>query len=688
MNKVDFLFELGVEELPTKSLQPIKVHLESNVAEAFETLGLNYSSLQAFVSPRRLALLVKELEDEQPLQKVERKGPAKAAAFDENGAPTKALMGFARSCQVEIDELSVEETEKGSWMMHRAEVPGQKTRALLPKIVDDLLSKLPIAKEMRWGDETRAFVRPVHWLVMLYGDEVVPAELFNCQSDRISYGHRVMGKGAIVINQPADYETALREQFVIVDFDKRLHEIEKQITQLAQQHQLTPVLNKALLEEVCALVEWPVALKVDFEERFLEVPQEALIAAMESHQKSFALKSFEGLLAPSFIAIANIVSEKPDVVIAGNKKVMTARLSDAEFFFKQDQKTPLSEHLESLKKVVFHKKLGSLFDKSMRVSKIAQALSAHLGIDSSDLQRAAELAKCDLLTEMVQEFPELQGIMGREYSRLSGERDAVSLALFEQYLPRFADDELPSSALGCLLSVADRLDTLCGIFGINEKPTGAKDPFKCRRHALAIIRILQENEWDISFSQLLKIGFSAYADASFSEEAPSELKAFITDRLVNFYHAQDIAVDVVKAVSASHDRVANLYPCMQALRQSQQSLQFKSLIEANKRVVKILQSHDSLSGEVSDELLESMEEKALKKAVDRLIMQQDLLLESRDFKGLLTLFEELSEPLANFFEAVMVNCDDMALRKNRLNLLFSIKTIFSRVADLTKLQGL
>lgn len=685
MQKENFLFELGVEELPTASLLPIQDFIHNFIKKNLEDLGFGYDAINAFVSPRRIALLVKQVELSQKSQYVEKRGPAKKAAFDENNEPTKALLGFMKGANITVSDLSTLETDKGEWMVYRYQSEGKSLESLLPELLQNALNKMPIAKAMRWGNETVPFIRPVHWLVMLLGDKVIPATLFGCQSDRVSYGHRVMAKEKIIFDAPLSYEQTLNEHYVIADFDKRKKSIKGQIEKIATEYDLVPVLNEDLLQEVTALVEWPVGLKVDFDSRFLKVPSEALIASMESHQKCFALKDKKGDLVASFITIANLESQSPEVVIHGNQKVMSARLSDAEFFFEQDKKVSLSSHIESLKKVIFHKKLGSIYDKCQRVEKLATTLANDLDLDKAKIKEASNLSRCDLLTNMVQEFPELQGVMGKEYARLEGLDKTISDALFEQYLPRFADDALPFSPLGLALSLADRIDLLVGIFAINEKPTGAKDPFKCRRHALAIIRLIIACKKDFSLDALLKNAASNY-DFEIKEHVLTEVKTFILERLVNFY--QQISSDVIKAVSdIENDNLGLMDKKIHALAGFKESELFKALISLNKRVSKILAANQiELLAKVDESLLESSDEKNLFNALIDVSEKTQALEKAYDYQGLLEMSLQLAKPLADFFEAVMVNCEDENIRKNRLTLLNQIKKCLSQVANLSELQ--
>ena len=584
----DFLFELGVEELPTQSLPPFEKTIQIELAKELAVAELNYQKIETFISPRRIAVRVLDLDSTQPTQQIERRGPSQQAAFDEQGLPSKAAMGFAQSVGVDVSELGIEQTEKGAYLTYRSTKPGQSACELLPKIINTVISRLPISKMMRWGEGEYEFIRPVHWLVMLLDEQILPTTLFGVDASNQSYGHRFHHAEAVVITSPKTYEKQLFEAHVVASFEKRQTMIEKQIKELALSMNACAVMPNYLIQEVTALVEWPMALLVEFDKRFLSVPKEVLIASMQAHQKCFALEDGEGQLLPAFITISNIESQKPEVVIHGNQKVMTARLSDAEFFYEQDKKQPLSLHLEKTKTIVFQKQLGSLYDKSMRVKALALELGALFDVNQSALALGCELAKCDLLTNMVGEFPELQGLMGQYYALDEGLDKTVASMLYEQYLPRFSGDELPLTVEGKVIALSDRLDTLVGIIGVGGKPTGAKDPFKLRRQALAIIRLVMTLEKPISLNAWLEKTRIQLADKLSVDKVIEESKTFILDRLTAFYQNQQIAPDKVQAVLAvDDDCLLTIDRRLQALNQFLSHDAACSLAGSHKRVRKI-----------------------------------------------------------------------------------------------------
>lgn len=524
----DFLFELGCEELPSGSVLPLSKELAYNMKDALDKAQIAYEAIKSFATPRRLAILISKVAKEQPSQTTVKRGPAVAVAYDADGKPSPALLGFARSCGVGVDQLGRSKTDKGEWFIYESHSPGAPSETILPELVQQSLSALPIPKPMRWGAGDEEFSRPVHWAVMLWGKQIIKASVLGVATGRISYGHRFHHPQAVQIEHPGDYEQALYNASVVADFSKRRQLIVEQIEKTAAKARGHAVMPDELVTEVASIVEWPQALLAGFDPAFLEVPSEALIASMQSHQKCFALKDEKQQLMPLFITISNIESKKPEQVIAGNEKVMRARLSDAAFFFDQDKKQTLSRHLDAISKVIFQAKLGSLLDKSLRIQAIMEQFIQPLGLDREQAMRAAELSKCDLMTGMVGEFPELQGLMGYYYAKHDGEKLDVAIALNEQYLPRFSGDALPQSSLGFALSLADRLDTLVGIFAIGQKPTGMKDPFKLRRHALAIVRMLMNNPVALNLSQLINASIAVYGKLiNANEPALQEIQAFI-----------------------------------------------------------------------------------------------------------------------------------------------------------------
>lgn len=685
----DFIFELGCEELPSGSVWPLADEFAKNLLAALDKAQLTYGQVRRFATPRRLAITICDLQEEQKDQSVTRRGPALAAAYDNQGSPTPALQGFAKSCGVEVEQLSQIETEKGGWVVYEMQSKGNKTYDLLPSLVNQSLESLSIAKPMRWGAGEEEFARPVHWAVMLYGDKVIEHNFFGIKSGQHSRGHRFHHPQQIIIPSAKSYEPMMEKAFVIADFSTRKKTIIRQIEELAASIQATAIMPDDLLDEVTSIVEWPQALMANFEKEFLEVPAESLIASMQSHQKCFALKDKLGNLLPHFITVSNIASTKPKQVILGNEKVMRARLSDAAFFFKQDKKMPLSQHIPDTNRVIFQAKLGSLQDKALRVESLMTYLSPAFHLNLNLAQRAAQLSKCDLLTGMVGEFPELQGLMGYYYALNDGEDQSVAQALNEQYMPRFAADCLPESDLGLALSLADRIDTLVGIFAIGQKPTGVKDPFKLRRHALAVVRLLISTSAQLNLSTLLEQATVHYeTKISIETNLLTDLKAFILDRLQSHYQGQGLTADLVHAVRARQDDwLYDLDKRLSALQTFVNLPEAASLSAACKRVNNLLSQagKDSLSS-VREELFTEESEKFLYIHINQIARAVEPLYRSANYGPLLKLLASLKEPIDLFFDKVMVMVEDEAIKANRLSLLASLQELLQGVADISLLQ--
>lgn len=684
----DFLLEIGCEELPPKSLKKLAQALAEGIKQGLDKAHLNHAQVSYLASPRRFAVMVTELSAEQPDSSVERRGPSVVAAFDGDDKPTKAALGFARSCGVEFDQLSRLKTDKGEWLAYQAQIKGRSCFELMPEIVNHAIGQLPIPKPMRWGANTTEFVRPVHWVVMLYGSEIIETTVLGVATGRQTHGHRFHHPQAMTIDEPASYEKVLHDGKVVVDFDARQSLIKQQISALCDELDATAVMPQALLDEVTAIVEWPQALLASFDEAFLKVPAEALIAAMQGHQKSFALRDKQGQLMPYFITVSNIESTNPAQVIAGNQKVMKARLSDAAFFFEQDTSHSLAHWLEATKKVVFQASLGSLYDKTQRVLSNALAMSEQLHVDKDLVSRAAQLSKCDLMTDMVGEFPELQGIMGYHYANHDGEPAEVAHAMNEQYKPRFSGDELPIDDLSAVMSMADRLDTLVGIFGIKQKPTGVKDPFKLRRHALALVRILTEKGYELSLSNLLNQALASYQGQFDDENLVTEVRNFVLDRLVAWHHGQGVAHDVIASVKAIQQEDCHDFSLrLTAVNDFKQFPQSSALAAANKRVSKLLAASEaSLDGEFNGDLFESSHEQSLADEITAMEKNMVMLKENKHYVGMLEQLASLHAPVDAFFEHVMVMADDLTIRHNRLNLLARLRNLFLNVADISLLQ--
>jgi glycyl-tRNA synthetase beta chain len=686
----DLLFELGTEELPSGSVFPLAEslanHLKANLAKAC----VSHDVVQFFATPRRLAVLIRNVQESALSQTLSRRGPAFNAGLGADGKPTPALIGFARSCGVTVDELTVIETDKGKWWNFEKVAEGVKTTELLPSLLSESLAALPISKPMRWGDGDAEFVRPVHWAVLLFGEDVIPCSLMGVQTGRQSHGHRFHHPEAFDVVSPLYYEAALKDAFVIADFGKRRQLIVDQIKSLTQSAGFIEVMPSALLDEVTSIVEWPVALMAKFEETFLEVPAEALVASMQSHQKCFALRSLKGDLVPYFITVSNIKSQHPLQVIAGNEKVMRARLSDAAFFYHQDRRKPLIDYREATAQVVFQEKLGTLFDKSERLKLVLNQLVEPLHLDAYQASRAAELSKCDLMTGMVGEFPELQGLMGSYYARYSHEENAVEVALYEQYLPQSSADKLPESALGGALSLVDRLDTLVGAFALGQKPSGVKDPFKLRRHALAVARLLAHMEKAPPVSQLIQCALASYGEKLKLEAGSMEaLHAFILERMYAFYEAQGITADFVHAVRCQQeDCLFDLDQRIRALQTFAKRQEAVSLSAACKRVNNLLHHASAgIDNECIDTvLLQEPAEIDLYKRLQSTSLAVDSYYVKRAYQDILSQLASLREPVDAFFEHVMVMVDNDMLKRNRLNLLRSLQKLLQGVADISLLE--
>ena len=688
----NLLIEIGTEELPPKALKRLSNAFTQGIESGLMKAELAHGRIASYASPRRLAVLIEDLVTTQADKEVERRGPAVKAAFDEDGNPTRAAIGFAKSCGTEVDQLETVETDKGAWLSFSSRQQGQATSSLIPEIVSESLDQLPIPKRMRWGSLKAEFVRPVHWLVLLFGDEVIDTEILSVKSGRETRGHRFHHPETIYLGEPEAYSPILEsEGRVIADFSDRREAVRAQVMEIASTVGGTAVIDDDLLDEVTALVEWPVAILGNFEERFLDVPAECLISAMKGHQKYFHLVDGEGKLMPNFITLSNIESSDPDVVREGNERVIRPRLSDAEFFWNQDRKKRLEDHTESLKTILFQKKLGSLYDKTGRVTSLAATIAEAIGGDQAMAQRAAKLGKCDLMTEMVCEFPELQGIMGRYYAQLDNEDREVAIALEEQYMPRFAGDQLPETKTGQSISIAEKLDTLVGIFAIGQPPTGDRDPFALRRATLGTLRIIIEKELDLDLLQLLQQ--AAYGlsnvDVTANEEVISQVFDFMMERLRNIYLDQQIAPDTFEAVLARRpSQPLDFNQRIHAVTTFRQLPEAESLAAANKRISNILKKTDESIPEVAntEKLLESAE-KELASTLNTLTDEVAPLLADRNYTQALKKLAALREPVDNFFDDVMVMVEDTELRANRLALLSQLQGLFLKVADLSKLQG-
>ncbi|SEP00636.1 glycine--tRNA ligase subunit beta [Aquisalimonas asiatica] len=686
----DLLIEIGTEELPPTALRSLRDAFARGVSAGLEEAGIGFDNMRSFASPRRLAVQVTRLADRQPDQTVERKGPAVAAAFDTDGNPTKAAEGFARSCGVAVADLATESTKKGEWLMYRGTQEGADTVALLPDIVQAALDALPIPKRMRWGAGSATFVRPVHWSVALYGEDVVPMTLLETRTGRDTRGHRFHAPDVIELANAGEYAHRLEQDgWVIADLDARRTRIEEQARAAAKDLGGDILADDGLLDEVAALVEWPVVMVGGFDDRFLDVPAEALISSMQGHQKYFPVTDNTGRLLPRFVMVANLESRDPGEVVRGNERVIRPRLADAEFFWQQDRRRSLADRVDDLHNIVFQDKLGTLHDKQRRVAALARTIAPAFGADPDLAERAAMIGKCDLVTEMVDEFPELQGTMGRYYATHDGEDPAVAAAMEEQYQPRFAGDVTPAGAIGQVLAVADRADTLAGIFAIGQGPTGDKDPFALRRAGLGLVRILIERERPLSLHELLTRAAAQLPAGLQGEKQVETVRSFCLERLKRYYQEQGIGAELFDAVDAlGIDDPVDFHRRLQACAEFLKLDEADSLAAANKRVRNILRKLDGAPPEaVDNQLLQMAEEQQLAEVLEPLIVEVDDLSSRGDYRSALQRLATVRDPVDAFFDGVMVMAEDDAVRRNRLALLARLNALFGRVADLSRLPA-
>jgi glycyl-tRNA synthetase beta chain len=689
MSTTELLFELGTEELPLGSLRALGEALRADVCARLGEQRITHGAAQWFASPRRLAVLVGGVAALQEDAVIEKLGPQVSAAFDASGKATGAALGFARGCGVDVSELGRAQGDKGERLAFRQTLPGQPTASLLPALIESALGALPIAKRMRWGARRDEFVRPVQWVVLLLGSTVVTGTVLGLETGRTTRGHRVHGESSIALANAAEYAQTLRTRgFVIADHEERLAEVARQVDAAAQAAGGRAELDPALLEEVCSLVEWPCALAGRFEERFLEVPAEALVSSMKGHQKFFPVRDAAGALLPCFVTVANIESRDPAQVVAGNQRVIRPRLSDAAFFYAQDRQTTLAARRERLRSVVFQTDLGSVWDKTERVASLAGQIGAQLGADAALCRRAGELSKSDLVSEMVLEFDELQGTMGRYYALNDGEPAAVAEALVEQYLPRQSGGALPQTEVGAALAIADRLDTLVGIFGIGQPPTGSKDPFALRRAALGVLRIIVERELPLDLQPLLEAAAAAHRNLPRGASVVADVRDYMLERFRAWYADAGLRVECVMAVQARGvtapldvDRRVRAVSAFSALPEA------ATLAAANKRVANILQkqAEGSVPVSVDPALFQDAAESALAAALESAIDACAPLLARGDYSAALIRLAELRAPVDDFFGQVLVMSEDIALRNNRVALLARLRAAFLAVADISAL---
>ncbi|WP_417792270.1 glycine--tRNA ligase subunit beta [Stutzerimonas xanthomarina] len=683
MSALDFLVELGTEELPPKALGKLSDAFRTGIEKGLKDAGLKHGRVQAFAAPRRLAVLIEQLDTEQPDRSINLDGPPLQAAFDAEGEPTQAALGFARKCGVDLAEVD----RSGPKLRYSRSIPGQATAELLPAIVETSLNELPIPKRMRWAARKEEFVRPTQWLVMLFGEQVIDCTILTQRAGRESRGHRFHSPNPVRISKPTSYLEDLRGAHVIADFAERRELIAKRVEQLAGEQSGSAIVPPALLDEVTALVEWPVPLVCSFEERFLDVPQEALITTMQDNQKYFCLLDANGKLLPRFITVANIESKDPAQIVAGNEKVVRPRLTDAEFFFKQDKKQKLDSFNERLKNVVFQAQLGTVYDKAARVSRLAAFIAERTEGNAQWAARAGLLSKCDLATEMVGEFPEMQGIAGYYYAANDGEPTDVALALNEQYMPRGAGAELPSTHTGAILAVADKLDTLVGIFGIGMLPTGSKDPYALRRAALGILRILIEKRLDLDLVAAVRFSISQFGGQVKTEGLADQVLDFIFDRLRARYEDEGVEVASYLSVRAVQPGSAlDFDQRVQAVQAFRNLPEAEALAAANKRVSNLLSKFEAkLPETIEPRYFDNATEFSLYSALQQAEQAVQPLAAGRQYREALERLAHLRGPVDAFFEAVLVNAEDASVRANRYALLARLRGLFLGVADISAL---
>jgi glycyl-tRNA synthetase beta chain len=705
------LIELGTEELPPKALDELGEAFANGMIEGLAKRGvaIDAAGAKGFRSPRRLAVWIPDVASAQPDQQQERRGPALNAALDANGEPTKALLGFAQSCGVDVAQLEKLETDKGAWFVHRALKPGQPTSALIPGIVAETLKALPIPRPMRWGDHDYAFVRPTHWLVVLHGDQVIDVDILGVKSGRMSRGHRFHHAKPIHVVDADSWLDALRNAKVLADPEERRARVRSEVARATAQTGGVPRLSEGLLDEIANLTEWPVALACTFDRDFLGVPPEALVMTMETNQKFVPVFDADGRLTEHFIGVANIESKDPSEIRKGYERVIRPRFADAKFFYDEDLKTPLAGYQDALKSVTYQQSLGSVWDKSVRVAELARVIANRVGVDAALATRAASVAKCDLLTRMVGEFPELQGVMGRYYATASGEHSDVAQALDEFYAPRFAGDSIAQGKVGQVVAVAERLDTLAGIFAVGMKPSGNKDPFALRRAALGFARTLIEGGLPLDLDAQLSEALALLPDSALEagmpkskdgkapsfnagtrrEELAAELRDFILDRLRSYYADQGIPGEAFEAVrTLAPADLTDFDQRLRAVVEFAKLPEAQSLAAANKRIGNILrQAGDVASTKIDASLLDAGPERDLALALESAKSDGAPMIATRDYVGLLKRLARLRGPVDAYFDSVMVMADDAALRANRLALLGTLRSLFLRVADISLLPA-
>lgn len=688
-DKRSFLVEIGTEELPPKSLYSLSEAFAENFKKLLLERSLSFTSVKSFATPRRLAVLVNDLDTHEPDQIVVRRGPSIPTAYDDHGCPTQAAIGFAKSCGISIDQLEQFNTTKGSWLSARSIKSGQPVTTLLPALVERALTELPVQKRMRWGNGSAEFVRPIHWVVLLFGTESITARIMGVLSGRNTYGHRYHHPKAIHLVSADTYAETLRTHgYVEPGFGERRADIARQVERIAAQEGGRVYLNPDLLDEVTSLCEWPVALVGRFDERFLIIPSEVLIETMQSHQKYFPIFSNSGALLPRFITICNIQSRDPVQVRLGNERVVRPRFTDAAFFWEQDIKNPLDTLCPGLHGIIFQDQLGSVSDKITRVSALVRFIANKIGLDPELAIRAAHLSKADLLSHMVAEFPSLQGVMGRYYAEYAGENPSVTAAIYEHYLPRKAGDDLPHTPCGQALAIADRLDTLVGIFSIGQRPTGVKDPFALRRAAIGVLRILIETPLPLDLSELLELAQITIGERLATSNIAKDVFDYMIDRLVGYYQEQNYPPDTVDAVLSLGITIpSDIDARIHAVSFFRNLPEAESLTATSKRIRNLLRRSNDLIGEHFDvSFFTEPAEYNLADSLHQTITETTPLIRTGSYIPALTMLSSLKHPVDTFFDNVMVMVDDTSVRINRLSLLKNVDNLFLKIADISRLQ--
>ncbi|CAB0150837.1 Glycine--tRNA ligase beta subunit [Pseudidiomarina piscicola] len=688
MQEATLLVEIGTEELPPKSLKTLSEAFAKGLSKQLTDASLAFTDVQSFATPRRLAVKITKVAAQQADKIVEKRGPSVDVAFDADGNPTKAAAGWARSNGISVEEADRLKTDKGEWLLYKAEVKGQAMADLLPDFVQRALEQLPVAKPMRWGNGDAYFIRPVHTVTLMYGDELVPGDVLGIASNNHLLGHRFHCPQGTQLSNADDYERTLEAAWVIADFDKRRALIESGIAEQAKQAGGRVTSDQELIDEVTALVEWPVALTASFDKQFLEVPKEPLIVTMKDDQRYFPLEDNDGNLLPQFVFITNIESKDPQQIILGNERVIRPRLADAQFFYEADKKTPLAARVDGLASVLFQKQLGSIKDKSDRIAQVARRIAELLGSNQDIAERAGSLCKADLVSQMVLEFPETQGVMGMYYARNDNEPSGVPEAIYEHYLPRYSGDALPQSIAGCAVALADKLDSLVGIFGIGQVPKGDRDPFALRRSAIGLLRIIVEKDLPLDLNVLVDISRESFGDVLTSETVTTDVVEFLLGRFRPWYQEQGVSVDVIQAVLARRPTApVDFDKRVRAVTVFRELEEAQALAAANKRVANILAKLDApITGKVDSGLLSANEEIALVKALEEAELSAKDALKSSNYTGALKALAGLQKPVDAFFDNVMVNADDAAVRTNRQAILQRLRELFLQIADISVLN--